>query len=345
MVRLIKVGGCLSAVLGSLMLAGCGDMIRDRSDDYLLSEETSPMVLPDGVDQSVIGQIYVIPAIANTEVESDDNSVPRPRPLSETRFEETVKIQTYQDKSWVLINRPPEEVWPRVRNILSRNGIPTTNVDAASGLMDTSWVQFRDDESLSHRFRLTIEPAVQVNSTEVKLLHMQLPTGAEDDAKTWTADSENPVREKQMLDIIANMLASDISSGTISLLAQSIGGEPKVELVTPQVADPYLQIKLNYDRSWASVIYSLSRGGFSVKDQNKSEGVVYVDFTQLEQEEPEGFWSGLFGGDDEPEKEPYLVMVKIVDQGVEVRIAGEQRESLGSSRSAKLLKIIRNNLS
>lgn len=130
-------------LVGILAMSGCGDLIRDRSSDYLKSEEIPPMTLPDGVDASVIGQIYVIPDIASTEVSAESNVLPRPRPLSETRFEETVKIQSYENSAWILINRPPEEVWPRVRNILSRNGVPTTSVDAASGIMETSWVSLK----------------------------------------------------------------------------------------------------------------------------------------------------------------------------------------------------------
>lgn len=327
-------------------LTGCGGLIKDRSGDYLKSDEIPPISLPEGVDSSAIGQVYVIPPISNTEVDPGSSSVPRPLPVSETRFEETVKIQSYEDKRWILINKPPEEVWPRVRNILSRNGIPTTNVDAVTGVMETSWVQFKDDEENSHRFHLSIEPAVQLNSTEVKMVHMQSLSGTEVDGLAWPASSQDSGREQQMLEIVANMMASDISSGTVSLLAQSIGGEAKVEMVTPQVADPYLQIRLNYDRSWVSVLYSLSRGGFSITDQNKTAGTVYVDFLDVDEEQDKpGFFSRWFGGDDEPQRDAYQVLIKSVERGVEVRIVGADKQSLESGLSATLLKVIRGNLS
>ena len=329
---------------GTILMTGCGDMIRDRSGDYLKSDEIPPISLPDDADSSAIGQVYTIPQISNTTVEEESHIVPRPRPLSETRFEEVVKIQSYGSSRWILINRPPEEVWPRVRNILSRNGVSTSSVDAASGVMETGWVQFKDDDQSSHRFRFSIEPAVQVNSTEVKMIHMQMASGGEDNTAKWPEVSQDEARERQMLEIVANMMASDISSGTISLLAQAIGGEAKVEMVTPQVADPYLQIKLNFDRSWASVTYSLSRGGFSITDQDKTAGVFYVDYAEVAEGEEDGFFSGWFGG-DESETEAYQVVVKKAEQGVEVRITGTDRQSLDSSLAARLLKIIRNNLS
>lgn len=332
-------------ISAALLMTGCG-IIKDRSNDHLKSEQIPPMIVPEELGSTAVGQTYRIPPIASIAIDEDSYDVPRPSPISDTRFEEIVKIQSYDNQSWILINKPPEEVWPRVRNILSRSSVPTTQVDASNGLMETSWIQFKDDEQNSHRFKISIEPAVQVNSTEVKMLHAQIALGAEDNAVAWPTASDSSSREKEMLEIVASALANDINSGTISLLAQSIGGEPKVEMVTPQVADPYLVIKLNYDRSWASVMYSLSRGGFSVTDKNQTAGVVYVDFQQNQEDEEDGWFSGWFGSDDdEDDAHSYQVLVKRVELGVEVRITDEDKTSLDSALSTKFLKVIRSNLS
>ena len=340
-----KVGVAVISV--AFLLTGCG-IFKDRGDEYLQSGTIPPMQVPEGKDSSAVGEIYRIPDVSNAAVTNDKYDVPRPQPLSETRFEETVKIQTFEEKSWILINKPPEEVWPRVRNILSRSSIPTTRVDARTGVMETSWLQFKDDEESRHRFRVHIEPAVQMNSTEVKLLHSQMKVGVEGENVAWPSTSDAKEREKEMLDMVANALATDINSGTISLLAQSIGGESKVEMVTPQVADPYLVIKLSYERSWASVIYSLSRGGFSITDQNQTAGVVFVDFQTSKEvdTEEDGFFSRWFGDDEEEtEAKPFQVLVKKAEQGAEVRIVAEDKSSLDTTLSTRLLKIIRANLS
>ena len=145
--------------------------------------------------------------------------------------------------------------------------------------------------------------------------------------------------------IVANDLASAANFASVSLLAQKIGGEAKVEIVTPEVADPYILVKLGFDRSWASISYSTERGGFTTIDQNRSEGVMYVNYTEPVEEE-EGFFSGWFGGSDDKVLETnYRVLVQSVGANVEVRIVSAEGESLGQAESLRLLKQLRANMS
>lgn len=275
---MLKPGLAVLLITATALLSGCG-IFKSSREDYLKAEELPPIVVPADKDSSTIGQIYVIPPIEGEVASTETYDVPRPQPVSKNVFEETVKIQSFSGERWILINKPPTEIWPRLRNILNRSGIPAQKVDASTGIIETGWVNFKDDESKSHRFRFNIEPGIPVDSSEVRILQMETPTGAEDNAAPWPAqDSQDPAREEEMLNLIANALASDISSGTVSLLAQSIGGEHKVEIVTPKVADPYIVMRLDYERAWASVLYSLSRDGFSVTDQNQLEGEVMVSY-------------------------------------------------------------------
>ncbi len=342
-----RITAIVALSVASLLASGCG-IFKDRSKEYLKSGNIPVMTVPANKDGSALGQLYHIPDVSNSALTGDEHDTPRPLPLSETRLEETVKIQTYESESWILINKPPEEVWPRVRNVLSRSSVPATRVDASRGEIDTTWLQFQDDEINRHRFRIRIEPAVQLNSTEVKILHSESSIAEIKDTTPWPDSSDALEREREMLEMLANALTTDISSGTISLLAQSIGGESKVEMVTPRVAAPYLVLKLPYDRSWASLVYSLSRGGFSILEQNKSSGTVRVEYATTDEddkaEEP-GFFGRLFGA--EAVIEPpmmYQVTIQQAERGAEVRIVEPDKSSLDNATATKLLKIIRSNL-
>src|SRR5690606_17823168 len=121
------------------------------------------------------------------------------------------------------------------------------------------------------------------------ILHDRMPQGGEA-PQQWPEESADSQREQDMLQILGEALAGDVSSGTVSLLAQAIGGAEKVEIVTPKVADPYLLMKLDMDRTWASVAYSLQRGGFTTIDQDQSGGIFYINYTPEEDDEP-----GFFG--------------------------------------------------
>ena len=329
-----------------LSLTGCGWLgLRDRSNDYLLTEETEVTAIPAGLDRSVIGQLYPIPQIASESIELVDFEAPRPQPASVNTFEQLVKIQSLEGRRWVLINIPPSELWPRVRSVLNRNGVPAALAEGSSGVIETVWVKFNSDEDNSHRFRFQISPGVQVNSSEISLLHNQAVRSEEEQA-VWPQASDSDQREKDMLTMLANELAGATNYASVSLLAQNIGGEAKVVVITPEVADPFIQIKLSFDRAWASILYSADRGGFTLVDKNRSEGTLYVNYTDKATDEP-GFFARWFGEDsgDQILEVNYQVLVQVVGANVEVRVVGPDSEGLGKAETLRLLKILRNNMS
>jgi len=328
-----------------LSLSGCGWLgLRDRSNDYLLAEETDVTVVPEGLDSIVLGQIYPVPQIPINNVELIEFDVPRPQPASVNTFEQMVKIQSLEGRRWVLINVPPSEVWPRVRNVLNRNGVPAALADGSKGVIETVWVKFNSDEENSHRFRFRISPGVQLDSAEISALHNQAPRSEEDQA-AWPQGSDSDQREQDMLSMIANELADSANYASVSLLAQDIGGDAKVEVVAPEVADPFISAKLSFDRTWASIIYSADRGGFVSIDQNRSEGIIYVNYSDETADEP-GFFARWFGGgSDEILEVNYRVLVETVGANVEVRIVGAEGQGLNKAEALRLLKVLRSNMS
>ena len=115
-------------------------------------------------------------------------------------------------------------------------------------------------------------------------------------------------------------------------------------MVTPEVSDPFILAKLSFDRTWASTLYSADRGGFAIVDQNRSEAVIYVNYTPETNEEP-GFFDRLFGGSDEILNVNYRILVQTVGANVEIRIVGAEGQSLNKAETLRLLKILRSNLS
>lgn len=340
----------ISVITALLAIAGCGNnLVRDKSNDYLLSEEAPPMVVPEGKSSGAIGQLYDIPAVPDAGAGSEYFIVPRPQPLSENVFEETVKIETFSGNRWIAINKPAAEVWPRIRNILSRSSVPTPRVDASSGIIETGWLQFKDDANNSHRFRFKIVPGIGVNSTEVSLLHMSAPIGMEGDAGSWPERSTDDSRELEFVEIVSNSLASDINSGSVSLLAQTIGGREQVEVVSAADGDPYIMMNLSYERAWASLVNSLSRGGYTILDQNRSAGRLQVEFQEIvveDQGQTLKEWVLNLGNKvEEAPPVEYQVELTRNEQSVEVRIADKGKERLERSLAIKLLKVIRGNLS
>ena len=342
----MKLVSSMIVVLLVLSISGCGWFgIRDRSQDYLLSEEIEPTVVPVYKTASPLGQLYPIPALDTSPEKLTSFDVPRPQPASVNTFEKLVKIQSFDKKRWVLINISPSELWPRLRNVLNRNGVPSSRAEGSAGVIETVWVSFNSDEANSHRFSFNVAPGVQVDSTEIRVIHNQAARGEERDAD-WPQTSDDDQRELDMLTLIANDLAGADNFASVSLLAQEIGGTSKVSIITPVVASPFILMKLGFDRSWASVLYSAERGGFTLIDQDRSNGEMYVNFSEPSDEDT-GFFSRLFGGSSTAQEIEfnYRILLTTVGPDIEVRIVGADGEQPDRAVLLNLLAVLRSNLS
>ncbi|MFA5632998.1 MAG: outer membrane protein assembly factor BamC [Porticoccaceae bacterium] len=345
----MKIKTLAVLVATATTVSGCGmfgddGMFRNRSGDYRHAVEMPPLVVPEDMDTESIGQLYPVPQIPETAVTEDFDTVPRPQPLAANSIDEVIRIQTLGDERWILSNRDPSEIWPRVRNILNRSGIPTARAEASQGVLETVWLEFKGDEEQNHRYRFYIQPGVQMQSTEIKVLHDQMNKDGAEKA-SWPEASVDDGREKDMVEILANALAGDVTSGTVSLLAQAIGGEQKVEFVTPRVADPYLLMRLDEERAWASLAYSLTRGGFTTVDQDRSAGTFYVNYTPPEDDKEPGFFRRMFSRDGKVVEANYQIRLSEAEEGSQIRVLDVDGNGLERNEAIRLLRSVRANLS
>jgi outer membrane protein assembly factor BamC len=324
--------------------------IRNRANDYLYSKETLPMVAPK---DAAIGELYIVPEVPVSGLPSKSFSTPRPQPLSMNLLEESIEILSFSGKQWIAINKPPAEVWPRLRSVLTRSGVPTAKMDPPEGILDTGWLQFKDDEQNSHRFRFFISPGVGVRSSEIRVTQMSVMAGKESTIEKWPQASMSAEREEEFIKIIANTLVSDVTGTSVSLLAQNIGGESRVKVVIPDSEDPYIDLKLGYARSWNSVSESLSLGGFSIVSKDEKDGYFLVEFAEVDLVTEDGSLVGLVSNfldsrrsdDEDISVLEYKITVTQEKDSVVVRILNKNDFALDQLMKIKLLKIIRGNLS
>lgn len=340
----------VALALLSPILTGCGmfaddGMFRDRGKDYLAAREYPQIRVPNGLDDQALGQLYVIPPVTEPLLAEETAALPPPQPLGVSLLEEDIKVQSLGDRRWVWINRGPAEVWPRVRNLLNANNMVADRSDAAAGVIETAWVIFDDEPDNQHRYRLRIEQGVQPDTAEITVEHAVAPRGGESTA--WSAVATGDRRALDMIDFIASGLAGGEAAGSVSLLAQSIGGGGKVEMVAPADLEPYLLIKLEYDRSWASVAYSVSQDEFLLVDQDRSRGLFYVSLKEEFEDERPGFFARMLGAGDDAEDAAitarYRIELQETQQGIRVKVETDGEE-LDRARQLEVLNRIRANL-
>lgn len=295
------------ALFGAVGLALCssGCIYTDRSEDYLKSGSVPSVVLPEGVNSTPLEPLYPIPEVpqhmdAFMQTDIGGDRVPRPEPMSAEREAAKVKIQKVGERKWVLIEAPASQVWPLAQSYLSETGIEVAKSDAASGLIETDWVQFKADTSTESHYRIRIEKGVRPESTEVHVLQQQRASSSNAFAP-WPASSNDPAREDWLLEGMANSLAQGVNNKSASLLGQSVGGDSKAELAVDN-GEPVIVLRLDKERAWATLAYGLQKENFIRWEENDQTGVFYFQYTG-DYKKPNWFKRMLFLGDKKPTTE------------------------------------------
>ena len=320
------------------------DYIRDRSNDYQKARVEPRPRVPPHLRDDALQSIYVIPPITEKIAPSGDFEVPRPAPLVAQESEELVRIQRLGDEEWMLASVAPGQLWPQIRAFLSASGLQVARVDARAGLIETGWYQGQG-ASMNERYRFRIEQGVQRNTAELHILQ-QFQLG---DAGNWPEVSSDTARSSDMLMAVAQYIANTSETAPVSMMAQqSMGEGGKVTLQEDSTGTPYIRLMLPYYRAWASVERALRESSFSVRDLDRSQGLFYVRF--VPPEDDEGWFSSLFGGDDEENEElagqDYVLKVDEVATGeVRINIQREDGTVIERAQAQQLLSLLKGNIS
>jgi outer membrane protein assembly factor BamC len=337
----------VTATLSSCgFLAGDDGMFRDRSNDYRQAVIEPALQMPEGVAANAANSSYDIPVTSDRTTLNDKFVVPGPEPLSEDIGREAVTINNLSGQSWILVNGSPGKVWPRLRAFLNLNQFAVTRADATKGIIETDWLQPSTENTLQERYRLRVEQGVQRETSEVYLLQVD----AGDTQTEWPTESSNPERESLMTQELAQYLADNSISASVSMLVeQTMDSSGKITIEEAN-GQPYLNLKLPFLRAWASVGNALTKAHFKVDDLNRSERAYYIQAIEnLDKDgEKQGFFASLFtrSKDEQTAGENYLLTVK--EQGtnsVYISIQQPNGEALEKTDAERLLKLIKRHIS
>ena len=310
-----------------------------------------PMEIPSELDSYTIDALYVIPETPLIPGRTFEEDVPLPKPI-ETRRREGVVIQALGERRWIVIDATPAQVWPLVRDFWSQLDLELDAADPGAGVMETSWLESANASELRQKYRVAIEPGLHSSSSEITLRHLQnqrtqpLPLNIE-----WPEISDDPEMESQVLEAISQYLAdrNDIyQASTASLLAGTIEGARKANIVDTAGRPPVLALRIDFDRAWVQVRQALDNAEVEILDSDRDGSVFSVRFAGIVQQAPEpGFIRRLFGASsDAPESAPRDFTLHLRQDGNSINVTSEAlEESADSARlNRELLQVIIENL-
>lgn len=354
-------------ILGAtLFLSGCSWLlddegwIQDRRGEYREARETRPPEIPGDLDGRRIQEAMVVPEVGGMERyrEQEEFELPRPATLF-TREEEDrgVRIQRFDDRSWIVAPDPPATVWPRVKQFLSDNGIAVASEMPREGIMESEWFLVEDeayrdvvrstiveagDPEPRQQLRLRVEQAVRRGATEIHLAQHGAPTIPDD--VDWDSGSAGPA-QSELLTELAGYLAAEVGGGSISLVAQEIAAEAKAEVIRSSEAAPTLRLRLAFPRAWATVASALENAEITIDASEREDRVYRIRYNEAQfRGEEQGWFARLFSfGSADPDApgEPYVLRLEPAGDGFDVRVLDEDENPVDRETSEQILLVLR----
>lgn len=360
----MNVNKHLVLVIVTLFIGSCSWMGFDRTEPYLEAKSISRVEIPERLDRPDFTDIMEVPEVSDPRgLKNRKLEVGLPEALGTGANVDKIVIKKLGDTRWVFLDMPPATVWPRVREFFESNNLSVESADPSRGILETQWLTAREgdaDEMFEHmqegvswtgsgqtvqnKFRLTIEPGVRPNSSEIYIEHAEMPRGApyRTDNVEWDSKSDKDEVEAKVLTELAHYLGETVNQRqSVSLLAGGLRAN-RAQLV-PDEHKPVLKYKLPFNRAWATVGAALEDASISVEDLDRSSAIYYVVYDDSRVDTP-GFLGRLFSGDEEKNKAPDRYMLHLdamPGDEVHVTVKKDQETFADALVAERLLQIIK----
>jgi outer membrane protein assembly factor BamC len=265
------------------------------------------------------------------------------------------RIERQGTQRWLVVDMPPERVWPIVRSFWIENGFVLRIDSPETGLLETDWAESRPPvpdswlrNQLSRvlgslyvtaerdKFRTRLES--DGKATEVFVSHRGLTeefAGAQQESTVWVQRANDPELEAEFL----RRLMLRLSPGRAGEAVAAAPGPGPVAAAgsTPAPASkamlvefdgrPHVKMQESFERAWRQVGLALDRTGFTVEDRDRSQGTFFVRYVDPEQEvQSPGLLSRVFGSGQKRDLsgKRYRIVVADEQAGARVGVLDEQ---------------------
>lgn len=363
----------LTIGLGLLVLSGCSQynqlMGKEESVNYKSTVAGDPLSIPPDLTQANRDAHFKAPEGSTTLSQYAQGAQQRQNASATDRVLPTstdVTVMRDGDIRWLVVNRPAEDVYPKIIEFWGEQGFTLQSQDPKAGLMETDWAENRAkvpegwirsalgsimdqvfDSGERERFRTRVE---RVNGkTEVYISHQHMvetPTSAEKDSYKWAFAKEDPGLNAAMLARLMVFLGTDVNRAQ-SLVAQAEKDTTKPEIAKATDNQAALTLGEPFDRAWRRVGVAIDSAGFSVDDRDRSSGdyfVRYLDTDTGEKIEQGNFLTRMFGGKNTAEATQFRIHVAQQGTGSLVQVLDQKGQPNNSATAQRIISVLANHL-
>lgn len=293
-----------SIIFSIWLLGGCSTFNREHSgvgdsSDYLIIRSTPELVVPSDMDTIETEDLWAVPQIEYRPLAPFfPTEAPRPAPIIGDANPDLVRIQNLGSRSWMVVQKAPETVWPVVKQWVQDSGMVIRHEDARKGILFTDRISLQDAQPESPRdliaqgkvtaninggsdwLAVRLESGIRQGSTEVHVRFLNEPTETAATTTVWPEKSISIDVERTILNNLANYDAAGYVAPTVSIEATNISLRPKAEVIENKDGFPLLNLYVDYTRAWATVQKALENAEFDVLSQESRDGYFDVQVAE-----------------------------------------------------------------
>jgi outer membrane protein assembly factor BamC len=364
-----------SALIALALLSGCSEVNQflgnEESVDYKSTKRGEPLSIPPDLTQASSDPRYRAPTTGSTTFsqyqEQGKQAVSAPQASNVLPVRDDMRVERDGDLRWLVINLPPEKVFPKVIDFWTDSGFSVATNNPRAGLIETNWAENRAkvpeswlrqalgsildsvwDSGERERFRTRVERVG--NSTEVYISHQQMlekRTGHDESQVQWQHGKEDPGLNAAMLARLMVYLGTDVDNARRIVAQAESSSQSRVVQDDVRADGAMLIVDESFDRAWRRVGVALDSGGFAVDDRDRSAGdyfVRYVDTDSGAQQNQPGFFSRMFSGDSKTQAAQYRVHLAQSGGQTQITVLDANGQRDNTATAQRLLGVLKDKM-
>lgn len=363
-----RPGRWTALTLAAVLASGC-TLLQEDKIDYRSAQRGNSLEVPPDLTQLSRESRYAMPGEAAT-ASGYQAAAGTPSQAASTAVQKVgdARIERAGNQRWLVVDRPPEQVWDRVRDFWKENGFVLEVDQEQLGIMETDWAENRAkipedfirrtigrvfDNLYStgerDRFRTRLERGAN-GSTEIYISHRgmeEVYATSQKDSTVWQPRPSDVELETEFLRRLLVWLGNVSEEQSKTAVAVAAPAASSVQAVTIDGA-PGLQLADNFDRAWRRVGLSLDRTGFTVEDRDRSQGIYFVRFVapNPDSSSKPGFFGRLFGRDkkDSSMPERHRIVVRGNGEQTTLSVQDAQGRPDNSANAQTIVRLLSEDL-
>lgn len=246
----------LVSLMTILALAGCDSIpFIDTTSDYKGAGRGKPLEVPPDLTSAASSDTYNVPGSATYSQYSEGQVQQEQEPEKILPTSDSVKMERAGSQRWLVVQAPPEKIWPVVREFWNELGFAVRIENPQTGVMETEWVDpsdlTKDKEgnyldkfqgwldklnalSSRQKFRTRLDRGTEEETTEIYMSHRSVsdvPDDGKHRVRTIAGEIETGYRtedfDKKKMSKEARAIAEDIDAELLRRLMVRLGVEEK----------------------------------------------------------------------------------------------------------------------